>query len=963
MLSVGIRLIVTSVILVAVCGTLVTPGWSNPSIYDALLSTDVIGASDFRRTEQPEIDGTGVVVAVLDTGVDMGVAGLRTLPNGHPKVILVRDFSGQGTLTLHDAQLTDEDGVPTLRYEDIWVRGFATLSIPPHDPPQTFQLAQIDETRFRKSEVQDLNGNGSKTDRFTILVYPSAQSPTGPKILVVDTDGDHDLSDEKPIQSYEIAKQSFTLAGFDAKQRVAPLTFAIYSDPREPSLELHFDDGGHGSHCAGIAAGYRIDGKDGFHGIAPGAEIMSLKIGNNELSGGSTTTGAKRRALDFVVDWAKKNNRPVVVNLSYGIGSEIEGQSAIDRAVNDFLSEEPSLVYLSTSAGNSGPGISTIGQPAAAHLAFTAGAVFTPPLTEMLYGAKAPTTRLFSFSSRGGDTNKPTAVLPGVAASTVPPFLTHDMMNGTSMAAPQGAGTIALLVEAAKRAKLMIHNGMVTRALRYSAKPLPGYTCIDQGGGLVSVRGAWDLLKKLATPSETPLVVGYNIETENPTLPIGKGPAAYWRVGNYLPSPNEGQTFTITPFFSKKATAKQKQEFFAVYTLKSDSDWFIPQTSSLYLRGEAEAEVQVSYAPSQLKQPGLYVGRIFGYATEPAAGATTPSFELLVTIIVPESLDSTEPLSFRRENVRLAPGELKRFFVPVPHTTTLVDIELDVDKNPGGWARVDVFDPQGREVLLTNNTADSLAGGQTQDRFVLDGQDPGVFEFVIYATFRNKAPVVTSLNLTLYNLILDPPTTLTIAPGEAPESHFTVINPSHQVFKGSAAGAIDGYARHHTLEGYTDTLEHMISVSEDTKEVTCSLEIEPTTFVDFTDVSVMILAPNGDVIAKDGFSQTKTIIRFQPPHKGTYRLAIQAARTYDSSDQWAVEIDERHVLRDPVTAKILLDGNSTFRLYPSKRTDLTLQLSDRPKVVPDGYSYSGELRFVDELSNKTWMIHSLRLQP
>ena len=42
--------------------------------------------------------GKGVVIAVLDTGVDMGVEGLKVLPDGKPKVVDVRDFSTEGDL-------------------------------------------------------------------------------------------------------------------------------------------------------------------------------------------------------------------------------------------------------------------------------------------------------------------------------------------------------------------------------------------------------------------------------------------------------------------------------------------------------------------------------------------------------------------------------------------------------------------------------------------------------------------------------------------------------------------------------------------------------------------------------------------------------------------------------------------------------------------------------------------------
>src|SRR5687767_6400446 len=51
------------------------------------------GADRFVR-EHPAFDGRGVLIAILDTGVDPGVPGLLTTSTGSPKVVDVRDFSG-----------------------------------------------------------------------------------------------------------------------------------------------------------------------------------------------------------------------------------------------------------------------------------------------------------------------------------------------------------------------------------------------------------------------------------------------------------------------------------------------------------------------------------------------------------------------------------------------------------------------------------------------------------------------------------------------------------------------------------------------------------------------------------------------------------------------------------------------------------------------------------------------------
>ena len=62
-----------------------------------IMTSHEIGADRF-KAKYPDFDGRGVVIAVLDTGVDMGVEGLKVLPTGKPKVVDVRDFSTEGDL-------------------------------------------------------------------------------------------------------------------------------------------------------------------------------------------------------------------------------------------------------------------------------------------------------------------------------------------------------------------------------------------------------------------------------------------------------------------------------------------------------------------------------------------------------------------------------------------------------------------------------------------------------------------------------------------------------------------------------------------------------------------------------------------------------------------------------------------------------------------------------------------------
>ncbi|NJN64395.1 MAG: S8 family serine peptidase, partial [Acidobacteria bacterium] len=200
-----------------------------------------------------------------------------------------------------------------------------------------------------------------------------------------------------------------------------------------------FDDGAHGSHVAGIAAGHAIGGVAGQNGIAPGAQVLSLKIGNNQLSGGATTSGSMWNAWNYAARWSTERGVPVVAQMSYGIGSETEGHSRMEAEIDRLLESTPMLLG-SVTNGNEGPGLSTAGLPSCARHVIAAGAVMNKTTARDIYGVELPQDFVFDFSSRGAEFAKPDLVTPGFAASTVPAWREGaDVMRGTSMAAPQVA--------------------------------------------------------------------------------------------------------------------------------------------------------------------------------------------------------------------------------------------------------------------------------------------------------------------------------------------------------------------------------------------------------------------------------------------------------------------------------------------------------------------------------------------
>ncbi|UCG32443.1 MAG: S8 family serine peptidase, partial [Phycisphaerales bacterium] len=393
----------------------------------------------------PKTDGRGVVIAVLDTGVDPGVAGLTRTSTGEFKVVDTQDFSGQGDVPLHRVYLDPTDGKIIHHSDD----GAPIHYAPPAglgtgDAAPALWFGTLKEVKFTNSGVPDLNDNGTTNDEFPVLVVAPPGCGDDGMWAYVDTDMDRDFADEKALANYKLKYDTFTFPRPKPEEQIEPLTISLNIFLRERKVVFHFDDGGHGTHCAGIAAGFQINNQPNFHGVAPGAKVISLKLAQNSY-GGVTTSGSKMAAFRYAARYARDHNVPVVCNLSYGIGSAREGVHEIDEAIEKLCRENPYLI-ICHSAGNEGPGISTIGTPAAAS-SITVAALMAADTARDIRGDVSETPQVATFSSRGGELAKPDVAAPGFATSTVPRWVKRgDFWGGTSMSSPYVAGLCALLV-------------------------------------------------------------------------------------------------------------------------------------------------------------------------------------------------------------------------------------------------------------------------------------------------------------------------------------------------------------------------------------------------------------------------------------------------------------------------------------------------------------------------------------
>ena len=121
---------------------------------------------------------------------------------------------------------------------------------------------------------------------------------------------------------------------------------AIHSENGRQMFQSR-DDLGHGTHVASICAGR--------NGVAPEAELIVVKLGDISKQGFPRTTQLMT-ALQYVIDTAIRENRPVAVNISYGHNyGDHRGNSLLETFVSQIAGQWKSSICIGTgNEGNSG---------------------------------------------------------------------------------------------------------------------------------------------------------------------------------------------------------------------------------------------------------------------------------------------------------------------------------------------------------------------------------------------------------------------------------------------------------------------------------------------------------------------------------------------------------------------------------------------------------------------------------
>lgn len=697
------------------------PDRYTPPINPYLPSSD-IGAPQFIAAH-PTFDGRGVVVAIVDSNIDLLLPELQTAKSLDGKT--VPKFADV-VAAARNAMVPVEDASQLSGYVQVAMAAEVTANvsrfsyqnrdyIAPHNG--TFRIGTLNERLVSSSGDLNRDGNSEGSSPFFDLLWHESTNT-----VWVDTNQNFNFTDEKSMTDYNVHYDIGVFGKDDPTTQVREsVGFTIQIDPDHQSIFVIAGYGSHGTGVTGSAFGAGFFGGK-VDGVAPGAQIVSVPSGSGKR--------ATATAIEGVIT-AMKDPRVDLVSIQFGnFLPQNDGGATFSIICNRLVKRYNKLIF--AAAGNGTDALNGTISPADAREVIAVGSYVSKETSRVNYGvAFRDYDNLNGYTSRGPTEEgllKPDLLAPTTSLSTRPGFLEGDnsfnsyplppgyqVHSGTSTSAPFAAAGAALLISAAKQSGVKYDARRLRWAIMTSAQFLPKYGPEIQGAGLFQVPAAWQALKNAPEPIE--IMIEGPIKTvlsENLRVP-NRGAGIFEREG-WTAGQSGQRKITLT-----RVSGSPGPMTFQLRWTSNDGTFASPAEVFLPLNSPVNINIEISP-----KTSGLHSALLSLVSTNDAVVQ-----QIMNTIVAAEQLDAHNGFTVTRE------GEAEwlhsqSYFVYVPAATPALKVDVQIGE---GNVMPSLARPSGAfyyslapDQFPVRYTRHQKAGSWSR---IVPNPDPGVWQITI----------------------------------------------------------------------------------------------------------------------------------------------------------------------------------------------------------------------------------------